>query len=167
MEIKVFLHKLKEVLIKHKYAFIILLIGVSFLLIPESKVDKAQQPIENISETNYLSSETLSEILQTVEGAGQVRVLLSVASGEEILYQADQDVSVSKDNNTTITETVILVDTNRVESGLIKQINPPKYLGAVIVCQGADSPTVKLAITQAVSRIVGLSSDKICVLKMK
>lgn len=167
MEIKVFLHKLKEVLIKHKYAFIILLIGISFLLIPERKVDQAQQPIENISETNYLSSETLSEILQTVEGAGQVRVLLSVASGEEILYQADQDVSISKDNNTTKTETVILVDTNRVESGLIKQINPPKYLGAVIVCQGADSPTVKLAITQAVSRIVGLSSDKICVLKMK
>ena len=137
------------------------------MLIPERKVEQTQQPEENITETNYLSSETLSEILQSVEGAGQVRVLLSVASGEEILYQADQDSSISENNNSTKTETVILIDTNRVESGLIKQINPPKYLGAIVVCQGADNPTVKLAITQAVSRIVGLSSDKICVLKMK
>ena len=167
MEMKKFLNKLKEALLKHKYAFIVLLIGISFLLIPERKVEQTQQPEKNITEMNYLSSETLSEILQSVEGAGQVRVLLSVASGEEILYQADQDSSISENNNSTKTETVILIDTNRVESGLIKQINPPKYLGAIVVCQGADNPTVKLAITQAVSRIVGLSSDKICVLKMK
>lgn len=167
MELNIILNKLKEALLKYKYALIILLIGISFLLIPERRVEQTQQPEESTMETNYLSSESISAILQSVEGAGQVRVLLSVASGEEILYQADQDSSVSDDNHSTKTETVILMDTNRVESGLIKQINPPQYLGAIVVCQGADNPTVKLAITQAVSKIVGLSSDKICVLKMK
>ena len=167
MELNKFLNKLKEALLKYKYALIILLIGISFLLIPERRVEQTQRPEESTMETNYLSSESISAILQSVEGAGQVRVLLSVASGEEILYQADQDSSVSDDNHSTKTETVILMDTNRVESGLIKQINPPQYLGAIVVCQGADNPTVKLAITQAVSKIVGLSSDKICVLKMK
>ena len=43
----------------------------------------------------------------------------------------------------------------------------PTYLGAVIVCQGGDSPTVKLAIVEAVSNATGLSADKITVLKMK
>ena len=167
MELNIILNKLKEALLKYKYALIILLIGISFLLIPERRVEQTQRPEESTMETNYLSSESISAILQSVEGAGQVRVLLSVASGEEILYQADQDSSVSDDNHSTKTETVILMDTNRVESGLIKQINPPQYLGAIVVCQGADNPTVKLAITQAVSKIVGLSSDKICVLKMK
>lgn len=167
MELNRILNKLKEALLKYKYALIILLIGISFLLIPERRVEQTQRPEESTMETNYLSSESISAILQSVEGAGQVRVLLSVASGEEILYQADQDSSVSDDNHSTKTETVILMDTNRVESGLIKQINPPQYLGAIVVCQGADNPTVKLAITQAVSKIVGLSSDKICVLKMK
>ena len=62
---------------------------------------------------------------------------------------------------------MIIVDADRKESGLIKQVNPQKYLGAIVVCQGADSPSVRLAITQAVSRIIGLSADKICVLKMK
>jgi hypothetical protein len=40
-------------------------------------------------------------------------------------------------------------------------------MGAIVVCQGADSPSVKLAITQAVAKITGLGTDEICVLKMK
>ena len=39
--------------------------------------------------------------------------------------------------------------------------------GAVAVAQGADDPLVKLAITEAVSKVTGLRSDKISVIKMK
>ena len=53
------------------------------------------------------------------------------------------------------------------ESGLIRQINPPAYLGAIVVCQGADNNTVRLAIVEAVSRATGLGADKISVLKMR
>ena len=41
------------------------------------------------------------------------------------------------------------------------------YLGAVVVCDGADSATVRLRIMQAVSALTGLGSDKISVIKMK
>jgi len=40
-------------------------------------------------------------------------------------------------------------------------------MGAVIVCQGADDPQVRLSIVDAVSKVTGLGSDKISVLKMK
>ena len=53
------------------------------------------------------------------------------------------------------------------ETGLIKQVNPPKYLGALIVCQGADDPSVRLAVSQAVASVTGISTDRISVLKMK
>ena len=43
----------------------------------------------------------------------------------------------------------------------------PVYQGAIILCQGADSPSVRLAITQAVSKVTGLPTDRIAVLKMK
>jgi len=49
----------------------------------------------------------------------------------------------------------------------VQQVNPPTYLGAVIVCQGADSASVRLAIVSAVGSVTGLSTDKITVLKMK
>ena len=41
----------------------------------------------------------------------------------------------------------------------------PQYLGAVVVCDGADAPQVQLAVTQAVAQFTGLSTDRISVLK--
>ena len=39
--------------------------------------------------------------------------------------------------------------------------------GAVVVCQGADQPAVRLDVTNAVAAYTGLGSDKISVIKMK
>ena len=39
--------------------------------------------------------------------------------------------------------------------------------GALVVCDGADSASVRLAIIQAVSSLTGLGSNKIAVVKMK
>lgn len=39
--------------------------------------------------------------------------------------------------------------------------------GAVVVCAGADSARVRLAVTNAVSAYTGLGSDKITVMKLK
>ena len=58
-------------------------------------------------------------------------------------------------------------DSNRNQTGLVCQIDPPTYLGAVVLCQGAENSTVRLAITQAVSNATGLGYHKITILKMK
>ena len=39
--------------------------------------------------------------------------------------------------------------------------------GCVVVCEGADSPEVRLEVTNAVAAYTGLGSDKISVMKMK
>ena len=49
----------------------------------------------------------------------------------------------------------------------VRKTRYPVYRGAVVVCEGAGSPSVELAIVQAVSRLTGLGSDKISVIKMK
>ncbi len=167
MDIKAVSKQLKFHINKYKYAIIVLIIGISLLLIPGRK----QQQIDTIdirkSESKQIELQTLSELLQSVEGAGRVQVLLSIAEGERTVYQTNQDISGAGDNAKTKIETVIITDSQRNENGLISQVNPPKYLGAIVVCQGADSPAVKLAITQAVAKITGLGADHICVLKMK
>ena len=61
----------------------------------------------------------------------------------------------------------MITDSNRNETGLIHQRNPPKYQGAIILAMGADDPAVKLAIVDAVSNVTGLGADKISVLKMQ
>lgn len=43
----------------------------------------------------------------------------------------------------------------------------PTYQGAIVVCQGADDPGVKLALVQAVASVTGLGTDQITVVKMR
>ena len=85
----------------------------------------------------------LEELLSHVQGAGQVRVLLTEDTGRETVYQTD----IQSDSDSRRTEDTVLVeDSSRNESGLVRRTMEPRYRGAVILCQGADMPGVKLAI---------------------
>ena len=110
--------------------------------------------------------EKLSQILSEVDGVGEVRVLLTVAAGEEILYQVDQDVSKGDNSSNIKSDTVTVTDGDRNQNGMIRQVNPATYQGAIVVCTGADDLNVQLAVIDAVSKATGLGSNRISVLKM-
>ena len=93
--------------------------------------------------------------------------MLTVAAGQETIYQTDEKHSVSSNESDTQISTVIVTDAQKQQVGLIHQVNPATYLGAIIVCQGADRPAIRLAIVDAVSKVTGLGADRISVLKMK
>ena len=152
---------------KYRYVGIILIVGLVLMILPTSNKTKTSTAVEEDTQQTISASDALAEILAKIEGAGKVQVLLSIEQGEEILYQTDDDISQSLENTTSRTDTVIITDSDRNQSGLIKQKNPPKYQGAIVVCQGAESASVRLAIIKAVSDITGLRTDKISVLKMK
>lgn len=148
---------------KYKYPVLILLVGLGLMLLPSGKeVQPQEQPAETAPVSNDLESR-LEAILSQIEGAGQVRVLLTEDAGREHLYQTDSEVRTDGRSD----DTVLVEDASDSESGLIRQTLEPKYRGAVILCQGADSPGVKLAIVDAVRCVTGLGADAISVLKMK
>ena len=151
---------------KYKFVFVIVLVGLVLILIPtKQETGKSEIPTQGVVNTVDVSDQ-LQQILSKMSGVGSVEVMLSVASGEKIIYQYDQDVS-NGENGTSRLDTVIITDSDRAESGLIQQINPPIYQGAIIVCQGADNVSVRLNIIEAVAKVTGLGTDRISVLKMK
>ena len=152
---------------KYKYAVLVLFLGLALMLLPGKKEQKTQ--IQKEEETNQpvCVQQQLEQLLSQVQGAGDVKVLLCEKSGSETVYQTDEDLSVSENSTTTKIDTVTVTDGQRVQSGLIRQVNPATYSGALILCQGAEDLGVKLAITEAVSKLTGLGADKIAVLKMK
>ena len=168
MDINAITGKLRELAGKYKYALAILLIGIALLFIPgkETKTQVREEPAVSMPDEVF-TQESLAQFLQSVDGAGNVKVLLSMATGEETIYQTDADGAVTGENQQQSVSTVIVTDAQRSEMGLVRQVNPAGYKGAVVLCQGADSPAVRLAITQAVSKITGLGTDAICVLKMQ
>ena len=161
-----------QFLAKYKHVLLILLVGIGLMLLPSGGKSSAQEQStptaapEQIQQTQTLQ-EQLSSFLSRMEGAGRVEVLLTLATGEETLYQTDSDRTSADRSETDRQDTVIVSDSGRNETGLVCQVNTPTYLGAVVLCQGADSSAVRLAITQAVANATGLGYHKITILKMK
>ena len=152
---------------KYKYVLVVIIAGVILMALPgKTETTPSHTPIEQTSAISD-PSEQIAELLMMIEGAGKVRVYLSIARGEQILYQTDSTYSENDDKLDTKTQTVLITDSDRNEAGLVYQKNPPTYQGALVVAQGAANPKVKLALVEAVSKVTGLGTDKISVLKMK
>ena len=162
-----FKKKIIGLLEKYKFAAIILCIGILMMLLPEQENKDALREIP-IQQTESISqSDELEDILSQISGVGKVKVIITEANGAETVYQTDENRSVSQDTENLKIETVIVKNADKEETGLIRFVSPPVYFGAIIVCEGGDSPTVKLSIVQAVSNVTGIPSDRITVLKMK
>ena len=145
---------------KYQYVLLVVLVGVVLMLIPQSP--RESQTVTQIEEAVEPDLQMqLAAILGQISGVGRVEVLLTEAAGADTVYQVDTR------QNQANADTVIITDRNREETGLVKQIFPPVYRGAVVVCQGADSAGVRLNVVDAVKSVTGLSSDCITVLKMK
>ena len=152
--------KLTGYLTKYRYFILALLAGVALLVLPEQPRTQDLSHAAEVEPSEDLQQQ-LEEILIKMEGVGKVQVLLTEASGTNTIYQVDEN------RNQTNLDTVVVMNSQREETGLIKQVIPPQYRGAVIVCQGADRAGVRLAVVEAVKSVTGLSSDCIAVLKMK
>lgn len=159
--------KIRTLAGRYKYVLLILLAGILLMSLPEAR-EEPIKPDAPLPETGSRSkSEELEEILSQIDGVGKVRVMLTEAAGSETIYQTDEDRNQSSDAEDLRVETVIVSGSDRTEKGLVRTIVPPVYLGAIIVCQGGDSPVVRLSVIQAVSNVTGIGTDRITVVKMK
>ena len=145
---------------KYQYVLWAVLLGVFLMLLPQKK-EEPEREIPAQTEAALTLEEELSVILSKISGVGKAEVLLTELSGSSTIYQTDTT------QNQGNSDTVIVMDRNREEQGLVKQVLPPVYKGALVVCQGADSASVRLSVVDAVKSVTGLSSDCITVLKMK
>ena len=151
-------HKLTSMISKYRYVLIVVVVGLILMMLPSGS-SKDPEPTQQIQEAAPDLEAQLARILSKIQGAGKVEVMLTVSYGQETCYQTDQ----RGEDFTTVT----ISDSSRNEFGLIRQVNPPVYLGAIIVCQGGDDPSVRLAIVESVSKVTGLGADRISVMKMK
>ena len=148
---------------KYKFLLLILALGIFLMNFPgNAQKSEPEQPVVPMEQSDL--EQRLQEILGTIQGVGEVRVLLTESSGEDYCYQVDEQMG--SEGTVTKRETVIIRDANREESGLVQTVFPPTYRGAMVVCQGGDNALVKLAVIEAVGSVTGIPSSRITVLKM-
>ena len=156
---------------KYRWALLVLLVGVALLLLPsrggsgQEQPDRTEQAASDLDASYRQELEQrLSELLSGVEGAGEVRVLLTLKTASQTRYQTDtsstEDTDASGSRRTAEEKTVILSE------GSSRTVDYPVFQGAVVACSGAGSAAVRLSLTNAVSALTGLSAEKITVVKL-
>lgn len=144
-------------------------------LIPQKEVETSV-PI-SISEYRQTMEKDLENILSMVNGAGQVKVMITLESGRENIYAWQEKTSTdektdyigSSDTSTrreTYENEIVMVNTGNDKSALIEKTMEPVVQGVVVVCSGADDIKVTSDITNAVSVALNVTSNRICVIKM-
>lgn len=149
---------------KYKIIGIVMAMGAVLLLWPSGE-DPPASGFQGGAEAEDTLQQEMEEILSFVDGVGQVRVLLTtertvenrLAQDGEVSYRGDPTVS---EDYSRRWETVMDGD-RAVVTGQMS----PVYRGALVVCQGGGQPTVRLAVTEAVAALTGLSADRITVAK--
>lgn len=168
--IRGFFSRIPGFLKKYAPVLVIGLVGVLLLLWPKKDTDRTEQPLSAAQAPAQSLLETeqrLAALLSRIDGAGEVQLMLSLRTGAETVYQTDTKRSSGDSGDTQEITTVLYAQSGTSKAPLIRKTEYPVYLGAVVVCMGADSAQVRLAIVEAVSSLTGLGSDNITVVKMK
>lgn len=169
MDITMIRKKITSCIKKYRFVAVVLVIGVVLMLIPTGRSDHEETTsVETLQQRMQLeiTAEQLEVLLSQIDGAGDVEVLLTFAAGQRTDYITNGRSTSTENSTTHEYETVLVSGDDRTETALIAQVFAPEYLGAVVVCQGAENPSVKLAISEAVSKATGLGMDRISILKM-
>ena len=150
---------------KYKFVLLVVLVGIILMLLPvssqtkETEENKSQIPQESFDLAAM--EQRMEEVLGKIDGVGKLRLMLTLQSGTRLTLAED----TQRDQDRTQRETVTLNRGSGNQEIVITNRFYPVYQGAVVVCQGADSSAVRLAITETVQALTGLPSDRIQVAK--
>ena len=137
--------------LKNKETIIAVVLGILALLIFFGSMDGlfkggSESKTENFSTEEYVDGleNKLSQILSKIEGAGEVKVMITVESGMEIITANEEESGKP-----------ILVNGKVV---ILKEMYP-KVKGVLIVAKGADSIKVKMELLNATVALLDVDSN--------
>ena len=164
--------KVLDALRQYKYVVLTAALGIFLLLLPsgeEKAADTGTVPtVAERFDRAALQSE-MEDILSSLDGVGRLSLMLTLDGGSE--YELAQDETAARKFSGTesgeqsrSSETVVLGSGSGAEV-VITRSRYPRFLGALVVCEGGDRADVRLKVPQAVGALTGLSSDRITVVK--
>ena len=132
------------------------------------------------SDASYLErlEKELEELLEQVEGAGKVRVMITLEQSEELVVlknlketqrQTEENGSgkaEKKGRETIMEENAVYDEASKGKSPYVVTKIYPRIQGVIVIAQGAGTGRVSMELTEAVQALFGLEAHKIKVLKL-
>lgn len=178
MKNKLINEKLLEVFKKDKKMLLVIFVGfIGVLLIALSEIsfddstDKNNEKISSSDSYEYCAyiEKRVEDIVSSIDGAGNVRVMITLAETTEYVYAQNQNGTKksNKDSeNSDNKNSFVIIEKDNNDSGLLIKTFEPKIRGVAIVCDGGDSPTVQQQIYSTVSAVLNVSTARISISKL-
>lgn len=158
---------------KNKWLLLLLaglLLLVIALPVSESESEERKETESGTAtEEDYASmaESKLETILAQMEGAGKVKVMITLSSSSEKIVEKDEETSKDETQSTSSETTVYEETADRGQTPYVSKELTPAVEGVVVLCEGGDEPVVVQQITEAVEALFSVESHKIKVVKMK
>lgn len=160
-----------------KKAVIIFIVGIAgiFLLLisnfsSDDSIDTNKDKVQIESTDSALTTdqieakleERLRKTISQISGVGSSTVMVSIASAGEYVYAKNDSSKNDSDSSATESE-IVIYDSGDGDSGLIISIKSPDVLGVAVICEGGGSAIIKSEITNLVTSLFGIGSDRVYV----
>lgn len=130
----------------------------------ETRQAPAESP-QNPAESEYLCQleEKLEEMIRQVDGAGETAVMITLDSSRETVYAQNKKEEGEGGGYET---THVLRSAASGEEPLVEMTWEPEIRGVAVVCQGGANVSVAARVTELVSVVLGVPSNRISIAKM-
>lgn len=117
----------------------------------------------------------LAQLLTQVEGAGRVCVMVTLENTGETVYAYDERTETQTDasgadqtprRTQSYQNEHILYDAAQGKQPLVETCMEPEVKGVAVICEGGDDISVIKRITELVSVVLRLPTNRVCVTKM-
>lgn len=189
MKMQDFMQKIKEKKLKRSDWLILVLAGILILIIAlptDTKGKKqAEEAKENISKENNTMEaskdeieQKLEDILEKIDGAGEVKVMITYQDGGTQVVEKDKNTSensVEESDSTggvrstkeqQLQESTVYEEADAGNTPFVSKELLPKVEGILIVASGGDNQKVKQNISEAVLALFQVEAHRIKIVKM-
>ena len=156
------LERWRAALSNYRYMLLVLGLGILLLVLPTGSEPEENAASVPRGDDVVLSAfeERLADALSRVEGAGKVRVVLSLDGGSRQILAQDREQDGDGGGSA---QTVTVGRGGGSQEVVPLQTMAPSFRGALVVCPGGGDPRVRLELAQAVSVLTGLGVDCISI----
>ncbi len=171
------LDKIKSLKLDKKNIFLIAtaIIMLLLIIVSDSFGNKSSTDIKDdgtVYSSEYIkqTEKELEVLLEKINGAGKVKVMLTLESCYENVYakgySKKEDENENSKQNEFNEEYIIVKKGTGNEECLVVKVFEPTVKGVAVIAQGADNVKVKNAIIQTVCALFNISTAKVSVEKM-
>lgn len=179
--------KIREFLLSEKFKKIVIFVGIlgialiffsGFLKPNKTKSTKQNSQSNSTREYVFQLENSLKDMVSSIKGAGNTRVLVTLENSEETVYateekknkeatedKTDGQLSKKRESDDCEKKYITVKDADGTERALSVTQIQPTVKGVVVVCDGGDIPEVQQRISEAIKTALNITSKRVYVTK--